>query len=161
MLTHRPPIQAFRLWRCWKKSPGVTVDNDGNISLKGKQGVMILLMETSLPEWQETLPTTLRTCRQINLTRSKSCLQPPAKYDASGNSGIINFKTKKSSANGFNANFQLVPSLQNILKAPAILISTGERERPTFTATMAISHWEGFNDITINRSLRESRSQRI
>ena len=28
---------------CWRKAPGVTLDKDDNISLKGKQGVTIMI----------------------------------------------------------------------------------------------------------------------
>jgi iron complex outermembrane recepter protein len=85
-----------------EKSPGVTVDKDGNISLKGKQGVEILI---------DGRPSYLSGADLANLLRSMSASQldqieimtnPPAKYDASGNSGVINIKTKKNKQFGYN-----------------------------------------------------------
>lgn len=85
-----------------EKSPGVTVDKDGNISLKGKQGVMVML---------DGKPSYLSGAELVNLLRNMNANQldqieimtnPPAKYDAAGNSGIINIKTKKNKQQGFN-----------------------------------------------------------
>ena len=85
-----------------EKSPGITVDKDGNISLKGKQGVQIFI---------DGKPSYLSGAELVNLLQNMSASQleqieimtnPPAKYDAAGNSGIINIKTKKNKARGFN-----------------------------------------------------------
>jgi iron complex outermembrane recepter protein len=85
-----------------EKSPGITVDKDGNISLKGKQGVMVMI---------DNKPSYLSGAELVNLLRNMNANQldqieimtnPPAKYDAAGNSGIINIKTKKNKLKGFN-----------------------------------------------------------
>ena len=85
-----------------EKSPGITVDKDGNISLKGKQGVQIYI---------DGKPSYLSGAELVNLLKNMNANQleqieimtnPPAKYDAAGNSGIINIKTKKNKARGFN-----------------------------------------------------------
>lgn len=85
-----------------EKSPGITVDKDGNISLKGKQGVMVMI---------DGKPSYLSGAELVNLLRNMNANQldqieimtnPPAKYDAAGNSGIINIKTKKIKMQGFN-----------------------------------------------------------
>ena len=90
-----------------EKSPGVTVDREGNISLKGKAGVMIMV---------DGRPTQLGGADLVNLLRSMSSNQldqieimtnPPARYDASGTSGIINIKTKKIVRAGFNGSANL------------------------------------------------------
>lgn len=85
-----------------EKSPGVMVDKNGGISLQGKAGVLLLI---------DDKPTYLSGADLNNLLSSMSSSQveqielmtnPPAKYDASGNAGIINIKTKKNKAKGFN-----------------------------------------------------------
>ena len=85
-----------------EKAPGVTVDKDGNISLKGKQGVMVMmdgrpsyLSGTELSNYLKGLPAS--AIEQIEIMTN-----PSAKYDASGNSGIINIKSKKNKQQGFN-----------------------------------------------------------
>ncbi len=85
-----------------EKSPGITVDNDGNISLRGKAGVIIMI-DGKLTYLSSTdLANLLKNMPASQLEQIEIMTNPSAKYDASGNSGIINIKTKKGRAAGFN-----------------------------------------------------------
>ena len=90
-----------------EKSPGVQVDKDGNISLKGKQGVMVLIDGRPSYLSAADLANMLRGMQSSQLDQIEIMTNPPAKYDASGNSGIINIKTKKNKARGFNGSVNL------------------------------------------------------
>ncbi|MBC7507973.1 MAG: TonB-dependent receptor [Ferruginibacter sp.] len=90
-----------------EKSPGVTVDKDGNISLKGKQSVMIMIDGKPSYLGGAELANLLRSMSSANLDQIEIMTNPSAKYDAAGNSGIINIKTKKSKQKGFNGNLSL------------------------------------------------------
>ncbi len=90
-----------------EKSPGVMVDKNGSISLQGKSSVLVMI---------DDKPTYLSGTELSNLLGSMSSTQvnqielitsPSAKYDASGNAGIINIKTKKNKQDGFNGNLTL------------------------------------------------------
>ncbi len=85
-----------------EKSPGVTVDKDGNISLKGKAGVTIMLDGKPAYLSGQELTNLLRTMPSGNLDQIEIMTNPSAKYDASGTAGIINIKTKKNKQKGFN-----------------------------------------------------------
>ena len=85
-----------------EKSPGISVDNDGNISLKGKQGVIVMMDGKPTYLSATDLAAVLRNMPASALDQIEIMTNPPAKYDASGNSGIINIKTKKSKNDGFN-----------------------------------------------------------
>lgn len=85
-----------------EKSPGVTVDKDGNISLKGKAGVTIMLDGKPAYLTGQDLTNLLRTMPSSNLDQIEIMTNPSAKYDASGTAGIINIKTKKNKQKGFN-----------------------------------------------------------
>ncbi len=87
-----------------EKAPGVQVDKDGNISLKGKQGVMIMLDGRPTYLSSSELANMLRGMQASQLETIEIMTNPPAKYDASGNSGIINIRTKKNKIKGFNGN---------------------------------------------------------
>lgn len=85
-----------------EKSPGVMVDKNGGISLQGKPSVLVMI---------DDKPTYLSGTELSNLLSSMSSSQvnqielitsPSAKYDANGNAGIINIKTKKNRQEGFN-----------------------------------------------------------
>lgn len=87
-----------------EKAPGVTVDKDGNISLKGKQGVMIMLDGKPTYLSSADLTNMLRNMPASSLDQVEIMTNPSARYDASGKSGIINIKTKKNKQKGFNGN---------------------------------------------------------
>ncbi len=85
-----------------EKSPGISVDNDGNISLKGKQGVIVMLDGKPTYLSAADLANVLKNMPASALDQIEIMTNPPAKYDASGNSGIINIKTKKNRNDGLN-----------------------------------------------------------
>src|SRR5690349_655356 len=84
-----------------EKSPGITIDKDGNISLKGKQGVQIYVDGRPTYLSGQDLVNLLRNMTANQLEQIEIMTNPPAKYDAAGNSGILNIKTKKNRQVGF------------------------------------------------------------
>lgn len=87
-----------------EKSPGVTVDKDGNISLKGKQSVMIMMDGKPAYLSGADLVNYLRSLPASAIDQIEIMTNPSAKYDAAGNSGIINIKSEKNRKAGFNGN---------------------------------------------------------
>jgi len=85
-----------------EKSPGVSVDNDGNISLKGKQGVIVMMDGKPTYLSGADLANILRNLPASALDQIEIMTNPSSKYDASGNSGLINIKTKKGKVKGSN-----------------------------------------------------------
>jgi outer membrane receptor protein involved in Fe transport len=85
-----------------QKSPGVTVDKDGKISLKGKQGVTVMIDGKPTYLSQEQLANLLRSTEGTSVQSIELIPNPSAKYDAAGNSGIINIKLKKNQNYGTN-----------------------------------------------------------
>lgn len=87
-----------------EKAPGVSVDKDGNVSLKGKSGVMIMLDGRPSYLSADQLSTLLKNMPSSNIDQIEIMTNPSAKYDATGNAGIINIKTKKNKMKGVNGN---------------------------------------------------------
>lgn len=85
-----------------EKSPGVSVDKDGNISLKGKAGVMVFIDGRPTYLSGQDLTNMLRNMQSNQVELLEIMTNPPAKYDAAGNAGVINIKTKKTKVFGFN-----------------------------------------------------------
>ena len=84
------------------KAPGVTVDKDDNISLKGKQGVTVMINDKLTYLSAAQLATLLKSTDGNTIKTIEIITNPSAKYDAAGNSGIINIKLKKNTQNGTN-----------------------------------------------------------
>lgn len=113
-----------------EKLPGVTVNSEGTISLQGKAGVIVLIDGRQTFLSGSNLENLLKSIPSAELDQIEIITNPSAKYDASGNSAIINIKTKKSKSPGFTGyvtsaitsglysfknSFYLVPKFQNSL----------------------------------------------
>ena len=90
---------AFELLQ---KSPGVTIDKDDNISLKGKNGVRIYIDGKPSQIAGKDLSEFLRSINSADLEAIEMISNPSAKYDASGNAGVINLRLKKNKNLGTN-----------------------------------------------------------
>jgi len=142
-----------------EKSPGVTVDNDGNIKLKGKQGVIIMIDGKPAYLSGQDLANYLRNMPANQLDQIELMTQPSAKYDASGNSGIINFKTKKNKNNGFNGSFTTSAIFAKYFKNTNSFNFNWRHGKINLFGNFGYSAWKGFNDIYINRSFRTSKNE--
>jgi iron complex outermembrane recepter protein len=88
-----------------QKSPGVVVDKDDNISMKGKNGVRIYVDGRMTFMDNKDLAAYLRSINSADIESIEMIANPSAKYDASGNAGIINIRLKKNKKYGMNGNF--------------------------------------------------------
>lgn len=86
-----------------RKAPGVLVDGTGNITMQGKQGVMILVDDKPVYLAGAELAEYLKSFAADNIASLELITQPSSKYDAAGNAGIINIRTKRNKKEGFNA----------------------------------------------------------
>ncbi len=85
-----------------RNMPGVSVDQKGNITIVGKQGVKVLVDGRPNALAQSDLPSFLKSVPASSIEAIELITNPSAKYDAEGNAGIINIKLKKGKADGLN-----------------------------------------------------------
>jgi hypothetical protein len=90
-----------------EKSPGIMVNSDGVISLRGKQGVIIMIDGKQTFLSPTDLASMLRNMPASALEQIEIMTNPSSKFDAAGNSGIINIKTKKGKMAGLNGSIML------------------------------------------------------
>ncbi|MDA3615914.1 TonB-dependent receptor domain-containing protein [Polluticaenibacter yanchengensis] len=86
-----------------KATPTVRVQNE-SISIAGKGQVLIMIDERIQRMPQEDLANFLKSIPADNIKSIEVITTPPAKYEAEGNSGIINIILKSAKANSWNAN---------------------------------------------------------
>ena len=78
-------------------TPLLKVDEDkGIISIAGKNGVSVMVNDRMLNLSGAELTNYLRNLRSENILKIEVITTPPAKYEAQGNSGIINIVLKKN-----------------------------------------------------------------
>lgn len=85
-----------------ERSPGVFVDRSGNISLKGRPSVLVMLDGKPTQMAGQELQQLLSGINAATIEKIELMENPPAKYDAAGNAGIINIVTKRIKQVGFN-----------------------------------------------------------
>lgn len=91
-----------------ERAPGVTVDQQNEqLKLRGKEGVIVQIDGKQTFLSQQELITLLRNTPSDNIEKIELITNPSAKYDAAGNSGIINIKMKRNKNYGTNGNLNL------------------------------------------------------
>ncbi|MET0635160.1 MAG: outer membrane beta-barrel protein [Chitinophagaceae bacterium] len=90
-----------------EKSPGITVGKDGSIIMKGKPAVTVLIDGKPTQLSGADLQAYLSGISGSQVESIELIENPGARYDASGNAGIINIKTKSNRQKGFNGSLNL------------------------------------------------------
>ena len=82
--------------------PAVSVDVEGNVSLRGDDGVRILIDGKESGLSGMSTQDALRTLQGDMIERVEVITNPSVRYDAEGSAGIINIILKKDKRQGFN-----------------------------------------------------------
>jgi iron complex outermembrane recepter protein len=85
-----------------RKAPGLVVDNNDNIIMNGKNGVKVYIDGRPSQLSTSDLAAYLKTIQASDIDNIEIITNPPAKYDAEGNAGIINIRMKKDKNLGTN-----------------------------------------------------------
>jgi hypothetical protein len=134
------------------RAPGVTVDNNDNISLKGKQGITVMINGKQQPLSGQELANMLKSMPADMIGQIELISNPSARYDAAGTAGIINIKLKKDKKQGLNGSV-------NATYAQGIYGKTNwsgnlnyRTKKLNLYTTYNGSNREGFNTLTLNRT---------
>ncbi|RZL13297.1 MAG: hypothetical protein EOO89_17860, partial [Pedobacter sp.] len=84
------------------KSPGVFIDQEGNIQLNGRGGVTVMLNGKLTYLSARDLRSLLEGMSAENIKNIEIITNPSSKYDAEGSSGILNINLKKNVRQGMN-----------------------------------------------------------
>ena len=144
-----------------EKSPGVTVDKDGNISLKGKSGVMVMVDGRQTYLSAADLANMLRSMSSNQLDQIEIMTNPPAKYDAAGNAGIINIKTKKNKQAGSNGSLNLGYGQGMYPKFNSSFNYNYRKNKFNLFTNLSQNYWESFNELDIIRKFSKSDTKEL
>lgn len=141
-----------------ERTPGVTVDKDGNISLKGKNGVLILMDGKPTYLSNEEVSNLLRSLPSSQLDQFEIMTNPPAKFDAAGNAGVINIKTKKNKGAGFNGNLTTGAGMGNMFRSNNSLNLNYRKNKLNYFANYSYNYNGGMQEMDITRQFSEASS---
>lgn len=85
-----------------EKAPGLVIDQNDNISMRGRTGVIVMIDGKQVPMSGADLANMLRGLPANSVERIDLITNPSAKYDAAGNAGIIDIRLKKDNKQGTN-----------------------------------------------------------
>lgn len=88
-----------------KSLPGVNVNKDGEIKVKGKSGVVVMIDGAPVEMGSNQLKSLLKSTPGTTLKTIEVMNHPPSSMDAAGNAGVINFVFNKKVKKGFNGSF--------------------------------------------------------
>jgi outer membrane receptor protein involved in Fe transport len=134
-----------------EKAPGVRIDNNDNISFKGKQGVAVWIDGKPTPMTGSDLANYLKGMASNAIEKIEFISNPSAKYDAAGSS-IINIKLKKDKNLGTNGSVSLAYG-QGVYSKTNNGFTINHRDKKiNVFASYNYAYRRGFNDLKLDRN---------
>ena len=139
-----------------RKSPGVTVDKDDKISMNGKNGVQVLIDGRPTHLSGDDLSRYLKGMQSSQIESVQLISNPSARYDASGNAGIINIISKKNKAFGTNGSVNGGWNIGTYAKYNAGLAFNHRNKNLNLFGNYSINTSKNINSLTIYRSVADT-----
>lgn len=136
-----------------EKSPGVAVDKDGNIALRGKEGVSVYIDGRPTYVTGADLAALLRSIQGNQLSQVEIMTNPSAKYDAAG-TGVINIRTSRSAAKGFSGSGSVAYTQGRFAGVVPNLNLNYRSGKVTLYGTLGAGYRQGYQQFDGRRRLR-------
>lgn len=133
-----------------ERSPGIIIDRrNNNISLNGKEGVMVMLDGRLMRMPVSEVMTLLQGMSADDIEKIELLTTPPSKYDAEGSAGLINIVLKKNRRRGTNGNLSLTGGYGWAEKGVVNLSLAHNTQRWNIYGSYTYSHDRTYSDMYI------------
>lgn len=139
-----------------EKSPGIHIDQNDNISMKGKQGVIVMQDGKPILMTGSDLANLLKGMPSASVEKIELISNPSAKYDANGNAGIINIKSKKDKKLGTNGNVNLSLGHGRYIKSGEGFSLNHRNKKINIFGNYNYAYRKGYTDLDLDRKFYES-----
>ena len=143
-----------------QRSPGIIVDQDGNISINGRSGVRIYLDGKDLRLNGDQLTSFLEGLTASNIERIEIITNPSAKYEAQGNAGIVDIITKKGLLMGTNGSVSVSPGLGHYFRWENNVTFNHRSKKINFYGQYNFAKRNQYMEIIIDRKFLENGNPR-
>ena len=133
-----------------ERAPGVNVDANDNISLRGRGGILVQIDGKLTPMTGSNLANYLRGIPSGSVEKIEFITNPSSKYDAAGTS-IINIKMKKDKRRGTNGTLTSSLGHGRYIKNNNNLSLNHRNKDVNVFGNYSFAYREGFNDLQLNR----------
>ncbi len=138
-----------------EKAPGLVVDQNDNISMRGRSGVIVMIDGKQVPMSGPELANMLRGLPANSVDRIELITNPSAKYDAAGNAGIIDIKLKKDNRVGTNGNISSTFGQGRYFKTTQGIQLNHRNKKINIFGNYSYSYRKEFTDLDIFREFFE------
>lgn len=139
-----------------ERSPGIVVDQNDVISLKGKQGVIVMIDGKPAQLGGTELANFLRGTPSAAIDKIEIIANPSAKYDAAGNAGIINIRMKRDQKLGFNGSVSLTYGNNRFNRYNTGTSLNYRNKKWNFFGSYNYANTKGFNNLVLYRKFTEN-----
>lgn len=141
-----------------EKCSGLQVDQNGNITLKGKQGVNVFINDKPTYMSAEELANYLRSLPSSSVDQVEIMTNPPAGYDAAGGAGIVNIKLKRKGAKGLNGGVNIAYTQGVRARGNGSLNLNYRNNKVSAFLSGGYNVFNGFTDLTLNRTYKDGNN---
>ena len=155
-------ISGYELLR---KAPGVIIDNNDNLVVEGKTGVLIYIDDKPSVLRGQDLVNYLKTIQSSDIEAIEIITQPSSKYDAEGNAGIINIKLKRDKTLGTNGSVGSGFTYGDFARYTSSLSFNNRSKKSNFYGSYSNRFGKSFNFINLfrtqNNTIFDARTETI
>ena len=134
-----------------ERAPGLSLNSDGSIMLKGRSGVAVYINDKPSYISGAELENYLRSLPAGSIKRIEIMTNPPAKYEASGNSGVINIVTKRNTLQGLHGSTAVSARKGKYWSSNNNLILNYNKDKLSLYSNIYGGFYESFQNLFINR----------